>query len=134
MMRKTVSKSLSNRTLLLSALTIVFLTPVMTGIVHAQAIDEVTQGTTNKLLNAFSYVLNAFCFIVGGGLLASGVMSIYQKHKNNNAGASTAKILGALAAGTILIGFPFLVKTASFTVWEANTSVTGEQRMMKFDR
>lgn len=129
-----MSKFMSNRTLFLSALTIVLLAPVMTGIVHAQAIDEVTQSTTNKLLNAFSYVLNAFCFIVGGGLLASGVMSIYQKHKNNNSGTSTAKIVGALAAGTILIGFPFLVKTASFTAWDANTSVTGEQKMMKFDK
>lgn len=129
-----MSKFMSNRTLFLSALTIVLITPVMTGIVHAQAIDEIAQGASKKALDATAYILNAFCFIVGGGLFASGVLSLYQKHKNNNAGTSTAKVIGALACGTFLIGFPFMVKTASFTFWDANTSVTGEQKMMKFDK
>ena len=129
-----MSKIITKKNIYLFFLASVLLIPLFTGHAYAQAIDELAEQSTNRFNKAFGYGLNSFCFIVGGTLLAVGVMSLYQKHKNNNAGTSMSKIVSALAVGAILVGFPFLVKTASFSFWGANTSVTGEQRMMMFDK
>lgn len=129
-MRKFITKRNLGFLLLVS----VALMPIFLGYAHAQAIDDVAEQATNRANRAFGYILNSFCFIVGGSLLAAGIMSLYQKHRNNNAGTSMAYIAGAFLCGGFLIGFPFAVRTASFTFWNAATSVTGEQRMMQFDK
>lgn len=101
---------------------------------HAQAIDEIIQQTSQRANNGFSYGLNSFCYIAGACLLAGAVLAYYLKHKNNTPGITNGRILSAFLAGGCLIGFPYLVKTTSFTFWNANTSVTGEQQMMHFDK
>ncbi|WP_338333636.1 hypothetical protein [Acetobacter sp. LMG 32666] len=117
---------------------LLFVSVVMVSILpeyaHAQAIDEMAARATEHANNAFGYILNSFCFIVGGSLLAAGILSLYQKHRNNNAGTSMSYIAGAFLCGGFLIGFPFVVRTASFTFWDATTVVTGEQHKMQFDQ
>ncbi|MFT8369758.1 MAG: hypothetical protein ABF719_10855 [Acetobacter sp.] len=112
----------------------VLLAPLLIGHAHAQAVDEITEGATNHLNRAVAYIFNAICFSGGGFLLLSGITSLYQKHKNNNAGTTMSKIGFAFLCGTMLIGFPFLVRTASLSFWSEGPTVTGEQRMMMFDR
>lgn len=129
-MRKLITK----KNICLLLFVSVALMPILLGHAHAQAIDEITSQATERVNNAFGYILNSFCFIVGGSLLAAGILSLYQKHRNNNAGTSMAYIASAFLCGGFLIGFPFVVRTASFTFWDATTVVTGEQRKMQFDQ
>lgn len=127
-------KLLTKKNICVSALVTVVLMPILVGYAHAQAIEVIAEQATDSFNKAFAYALNSFCFIVGGFMLAAGVMSLYQKHRNNNAGTSAAYIAGAFICGGFLIGFPYLVRTASFSFWGAATTVTGEQRMMQFDK
>lgn len=112
----------------------VLLAPLLIGDAHAQAADDIAQTATNHLNKAFAYIINSVCFCGGGYLLLSGITALYQKHKNNNAGTSASRIGFAFLCGTMLIGFPFLVRTASLSFWNESPTVTGEQRMMMFDR
>ena len=43
-------------------------------------------------------------------------------------------IIAGFICGGILLAFPFLAKTASFTMFGTAPSVTGEQQQMKFDK
>ncbi|MCP1242780.1 hypothetical protein GOB86_10450 [Acetobacter lambici] len=127
-------KLLTKKNICLLLFISVALMPILLGHAHAQAIDEVAEQATDRANKAFGYILNSFCFIVGGSLLAAGILSLYQKHRNNNAGTSMAYIASAFLCGGFLIGFPFVVRTASFSFWNTTTTVTGEQRMMQFDK
>ena len=101
---------------------------------HAQAVDDVMQAATQKGMNAFGMVLNAVCFIGAGILLAMAVFGWWQHQRNANAGTKPGMIMAGFICGGILLAFPFLAKTASFTMFGTAPSVTGEQQQMKFDK
>ncbi|MDE7548230.1 hypothetical protein PY793_09585 [Acetobacter fabarum] len=129
-----MTKILTNRRVGMVLIAIVLLAPLLIGHAHAQAADEIAEAATNRANRAVAYLINAICFSGGAFLLLSGITSLYQKHKNNNAGTTMSKIGFAFFCGTMLIGFPFLVRTASLSLWNEGPTVTGEQRMMTFDR
>lgn len=101
---------------------------------RAQAIDDITRDASTHISSGFSYGLNAFCFIGGAILLAISVMGWWQHQRNPNAGARPGMIIAGFICGGILLAFPFLAKTASYTIFDQAPSVTGDQAEMKFDK
>lgn len=109
--------------------------PVLTGVSHAQAIDELMQNATTRVNTAWGYLLNAVGFIGGGGLLMGSLFSAYRKHNGmggNNTGYG--KVLAAAVVGTCLLGLTFYERTASTTVFGSKASITGEQQKITFDQ
>lgn len=129
-------KSNAKTVLAVSAVAVAsFALPLIPVSAHAQAIDTITQATTGHVNNAWGYLLNSVCWVLGGSLLLGSIWGLYQKHRNNSGmNASMGKIVAGALCGAILVGFPFYVKTASFTIWDATSTVTGEQKMMTFDK
>ncbi|MBF0871585.1 MULTISPECIES: hypothetical protein [Gluconobacter] len=113
-----------------SAISTVLLAPAA----HAQAVDDIMRDSTQKIMTGFGTGLNAFCYIVGGAFLAMAIFGWWQHQRNPNAGSKPGMIIAGFICGGILLAFPFLAKTASFTVFGTAPSVTGEQQQMKFDK
>lgn len=111
------------------------LASALTGIGHAQAIDELMQNATNRANNAWGYVLNSVGFIGGGGLLAGSLFTAYRKH-SGTAGSNTGygRILAAAVVGTCLLGLTFYERTASTTVFGSKATITGTQQKITFDQ
>lgn len=110
------------------------LTPLLVSQAHAQAIDTIMQQSTGHALGAWAYFLNAFCWIVGSIMLIMCGMGWYQHQRNPNAGSRPGLMVAAGVLGGVLLAFPFLAKTASFTLFNQGPTVTGEQQQMKFDK
>lgn len=109
--------------------------PALTGVGHAQAIDEMMQTATGHANTAWGYLLNAVGFIGGGGLLVGSLFSAYKKHNGmggNNTGYG--KILAAAVVGTCLLALPFYERTASTTLWGTKATITGDQQTIKFNQ
>ncbi|WP_025827378.1 hypothetical protein [Acetobacter okinawensis] len=109
--------------------------PALTGVGHAQAIDEMMQTATGHVNTAWGYLINSVGFIGGGGLLIGSLFSAYKKH-NGMGGNNTSygKILGAAVVGTCLLALPFYERTASTTLWGSKATITGEQQTIKFNQ
>ena len=109
--------------------------PALTGIGHAQAVDEIMQNATGHVNTGWGYLINSVGFVGGGGLLMGSLFSAYRKHNGmggNNTGYG--KILAAAVVGTCLLALPFYERTASMTVFGAKASITGEQQTIKFSQ
>lgn len=107
--------------------------PALTGIGHAQAVDEIMQNATGHVNTAWGYLINSVGFVGGGGLLMGSLFFAYKKHNGmggNNTGYG--KILSAAVVGTLLLALPFYERTASMTVFGAKASITGDQQTIKF--
>lgn len=123
----------SHVTLALGATALIL--PALTGIGHAQAVDEIMQNATGHVNTAWGYLINSVGFVGGGGLLMGSLFSAYRKHNGmggNNTGYG--KILAAAVVGTCLLALPFYERTASMTVFGAKASITGEQQTIKFSQ
>ncbi|BBC81879.1 hypothetical protein AcetOrient_orf00263p (plasmid) [Acetobacter orientalis] len=123
----------SHVTLALGATALIL--PALTGIGHAQAVDEVMQNATGHINTGWGYLINSVGFVGGGGLLIGSLFSAYKKHNGmggNNTGYG--KILAAAGVGTCLLALPFYERTASMTVFGAKASITGEQQTIKFSQ
>lgn len=101
---------------------------------HAQAIDTVAQAATGHIDTAFGYMLNTICFVGGAILLAMAVFGWWQHQRNPNAGARPTMVLAGFLCGGLLLAFPFVVKTATFTVFGQGPSATGAQQQMQFNQ
>ncbi|MBB2164482.1 hypothetical protein HLH26_08000 [Gluconacetobacter sp. 1b LMG 1731] len=112
------------------ALSVVVLAPGA----HAQAIDDIMQQSTGHALSAWSYLMNAFCWILGSILLIMCGLGWYQHQRNPNAGSRPGMLVAAGVLGGVFLAFPFFAKTASFTIFNSGPTVTGEQQQMRFDR
>jgi hypothetical protein len=102
--------------------------------VHAQAIDTVTQQASEHISVAFSYALNTICFVGGGILLAMAIFGWWQHQRNPNAGSRPTMVLAGFICGGLLLAFPFVARTASFTVFGQGPSATGAQQQMQFNQ
>jgi len=101
---------------------------------RAQAIDEVTRTTTNHLDDAAALGFNSFCWIVGGALFIIAIWGWYQHTRNPNAGTRMGMVFAGIVAGGLLLTLPFMVRTATFTLFGTSASVDGSQQMMRFDK
>lgn len=123
----------SHVTLALGATALIL--PALTGIGHAQAVDEIMLNATGHVNTGWGYLINSVGFVGGGGLLMGSLFSAYRKHNGmggNNTGYG--KILAAAVVGTCLLALPFYERTASMTVFGAKASITGEQQTIKFSQ
>jgi len=98
----------------------------------AQTIDTMTQNATQHGMTAFSYGLNAFCFVVGGFLILMAFLSWYQHQKNPNAAMRPGAMVAAGIVGGIMLAFPFMAGTVTRTVTGQNVTATGAQNQMQF--
>lgn len=101
---------------------------------HAQAIDQIAQNATTHINLAWGYLMNMVCWVGGGLLLAISVFAWYQHQRNPNAGIRMGMVLTGVVCGGFLLTLPFLARTTSYTLFEQNPAVTGEQKQMLFDQ
>lgn len=106
----------------------------LTDVCHAQDFEELARSASNRVNNGWGYLINSFCYIVGGGLLIGSLIFAYRKHNrmgSNDVGYG--KILMALVVGTCLLALPRYAGTASSTIFGLKATITGEQQTIKFD-
>ena len=101
---------------------------------QAQAIDVVAQQASGHISTAFGYIINTVCFVGGGSLLAIAIFGWWQHQRNPNAGSKPTMVLAGFICGGLLLAFPFVAKTASFTVFGQGPSATGAQQQMQFNQ
>lgn len=101
---------------------------------HAQAIDDLTRTATGHFNDAAAMGFNSVCWIVGGALFINAIWGWYQHTRNPNAGTRMVMVFAGIVAGGLLLTLPFIVRTATFTLFGTSASVDGSQQMMRFDK
>jgi len=101
---------------------------------HAQAIDDLTRTATGHFNDAAAMGFNSVCWIVGGALFIIAIWGWYQHTRNPNAGTRMGMVFAGIVAGGLLLTLPFIVRTATFTLFGTSASVDGSQQMMRFDK
>jgi len=101
---------------------------------YAQDIEQITRDASGHGLNTFAMGFNLFCWALGGSLFIIAIWGWYQHTRNPNAGARLGTVFAGIVAGGLLLTLPFVVRTATFTLFGTSASVDGSQQMMRFDK